>query len=71
MNDLEAWAEKMFPIEEPEEPVKNQKTMFKTYQTKVKDLDIYFLASDEKHARAIAAHLRGSVPSLVTRLYPE
>lgn len=69
MNDLEAWAEKMFPSDPV--PDKGKKHMFKTYQTKVKDLDIYFLALDERHARAIAAHLRGSVSLLMSRLYSE
>jgi len=71
MNDLEVWAEKMFPIEEPEEPVKNQKMMFKTYRTTVKRLNIHFLALNEEHAKGIASHIHGTEPLLMSRLYSE
>ncbi len=70
MNDLNAWAENMFPdVKMPESTPKAKGVQFRTYQTQVAKLDIYFLANDERHARTIAAHLRGTPPVLITSLY--
>lgn len=72
MNDLDRWAEKMFPDVKMETSVGDspvKKSQLRPYSTMVRNMEITFVAPNNEAAAAIATWIGGSTPKLVTTLY--
>lgn len=68
MNDLERWADALFPEEKPKEEavqVRPRRAYSTTVTYKGKKEEILFLAHDDAHAIYLAEHLNGTDPRII------